>query len=54
MSQPSFTARNATNIAGLSSACLVLPIFKDRKLEGDIAEAGYQNVGGHHSGYSAG
>ena len=38
MSQPSFTARNATNIAGLSSACLVLPIFKDRKLEGDIAK----------------
>jgi leucyl aminopeptidase len=38
MSQPSFTARKATNIAGLSSACLVLPIFKDQKLEGDIAE----------------
>ena len=38
MSQPSFTARKATNIAGLSSACLVLPIFKDQKLEGDIAK----------------
>lgn len=45
MSQPSFTARKAANLAQFSTPCLVLPIFKGQKLGGGIAELDAQMGG---------